>query len=129
MREVTEVGLDYRARTNDGRQSLPLATVDPGDYAALAGRTDLGAFPAGELRRPDGAAGGAEDAVLPALASPAVAERFGGDFFRVRLADGSTATLRIALVRDAPRPCPATTSSSWTGPGCRPGRSGRTYRC
>ncbi len=100
VREVTEVGLDYRARTNDGRQSLPLATVDPGDYAALAGRTDLGAFPAGELRRPDGAAGGAEDAVLPALASPAVAERFGGDSFRVRLADGSTATLRIALVRD-----------------------------
>ncbi|MFI1754439.1 FtsX-like permease family protein [Streptomyces sp. NPDC020571] len=100
VREVTEVGLDYQARTNDGRQSLPLATVDPGDYAALAGRTDLGAFPAGELRRPDGAEGGSEDAVLPALASPTVAERFGNDTFQVRLADGSVATLRIVLVRD-----------------------------
>ncbi|MFJ8807936.1 FtsX-like permease family protein [Streptomyces sp. NPDC102490] len=100
VREVTEVGLDHQARTNDGRQSLPLATVDPGDYAALAGRTDLGAFPAGELRRPDGAEGGSEDAVLPALASPTVAERFGDDTFQVRLADGSAATLRIVLVRD-----------------------------
>ncbi|MGW4546108.1 FtsX-like permease family protein [Streptomyces violaceorubidus] len=100
VREVTEVGLDYRARTNDGRQSLPLAAVDPGEYAALAGRTDLGAFPAGELRRPGGAEGGSEDAVLPALASPTVAERFGGDTFQLRLADGSVATLRIVLVRD-----------------------------
>ncbi|WP_078606424.1 FtsX-like permease family protein [Streptomyces violaceorubidus] len=100
VREVTEVGLDYRARTNDGRQSLPLAAVDPVEYAALAGRTDLGAFPAGELRRPGGAEGGSEDAVLPALASPTVAERFGNDAFQLRLADGSVATLRIVLVRD-----------------------------
>ncbi|MFF0680929.1 FtsX-like permease family protein [Streptomyces tendae] len=100
VRKVTEVGLDYRARTNDGRQALPLAAVDPGDYAALAGRTDLGAFPAGELRRPDDAEGGSEDAVLPALASPTVAERFGDAAFQVRLADGGDATLRIVVVRD-----------------------------
>ncbi|MFE0371099.1 FtsX-like permease family protein [Streptomyces tendae] len=100
VRKVTEVGLDYRARTNDGRQALPLAAVDPGDYAALAGRTDLGAFPAGELRRPDDAEGGLEDAVLPALASPTVAERFGDAAFQVRLADGGNATLRIVVVRD-----------------------------
>ncbi|MFF0696052.1 FtsX-like permease family protein [Streptomyces tendae] len=100
VRKVTEVGLDYQARTNDGRQALPLAAVDPGDYAALAGRTDLGAFPAGELRRPDGAEGGSEDAVLPALASPTVAERLGDGTFQVRLADGGHATLRIVVVRD-----------------------------
>ncbi|CAL9583331.1 hypothetical protein SUDANB150_05048 [Streptomyces sp. enrichment culture] len=100
VRKVTGVGLDYQARTNDGRQALPLAAVDPGDYAALAGRTGLGAFPAGELGRPDGAEGGSEDAVLPALASPAVAERFGDGTFQVRLADGGYATLRIVLVRD-----------------------------
>ncbi|MEU8732124.1 ABC transporter permease [Streptomyces tendae] len=100
VRKVTEVGLDYRARTADGRQSLPLAAVDPGDYAALAGRTRLGAFPAGELRRPDSSEDGAEDAVLPALASPTVAERFGDGAFQVRLADGGFATLRIVAVRD-----------------------------
>ncbi|MFD6190138.1 FtsX-like permease family protein [Streptomyces sp. NPDC060275] len=100
VREVTDVGVDYQARIQDGRQSLPLATVDPAGYAALAGRTGLGAFPAGELERPDGAEGGSEDAVLPALASPAVAERLGDGTFRVRLADGTSATLRIVLVRD-----------------------------
>ncbi|WP_282083309.1 FtsX-like permease family protein [Streptomyces tendae] len=100
VRRVTEVGLDYRARTADGRQALPLAAVDPGDYAALAGRTRLGAFPAGELRRPAGVEDGSEDAVLPALASPTVAERFGDGAFQVRLADGGFATLRIVVVRD-----------------------------
>lgn len=70
VREVTEVGIDYQAKIQNGRQSLPLATVDPAGYAALAGRTGLGAFPAGELGRPDGAEGGSEDAVRPALASP-----------------------------------------------------------
>ncbi|WP_406132390.1 FtsX-like permease family protein [Streptomyces anthocyanicus] len=100
VREVTEVGIDYQAKIQNGRQSLPLATVDPAGYAALAGRTGLGAFPAGELGRPDGAEGGSEDAVRPALASPAVAERLGTDTFHVRLADGTLATLRIMLVRD-----------------------------
>ncbi|WP_238697988.1 FtsX-like permease family protein [Streptomyces sp. E5N91] len=100
VREVTEVGIDYRAKIQNGRQSLPLATVDPAGYAALAGRTGLGAFPAGELGRPDGAEGGSGDAVRPALASPAVAERLGTDTFHVRLADGTLATLRIVLVRD-----------------------------
>ncbi|MFK4798032.1 FtsX-like permease family protein [Streptomyces sp. MPA0124] len=104
VREVTEAGVDWLARTPDGRQSLPLAGVDPGAYAALAGRTNLGAFPEGRLTRPDGAGSGSgsgsEEAVLPALASPAVAERFGDRAFRLRLADGNTATLRIVLVRD-----------------------------
>ncbi|QFX86391.1 FtsX-like permease family protein [Streptomyces sp. SYP-A7193] len=108
VREVTEVGVDHLAKTPDDGQSLPLAGVEPGAYAALAGRTGLGAFPAGRLTRPDGAGGGhggghgsgSGDAVLPALASPAVAERFGDRAFRLRLADGGVATLRIVLVRD-----------------------------
>ncbi|WP_328560530.1 FtsX-like permease family protein [Streptomyces coelicoflavus] len=104
VREVTEVGVDYLAKTPDDGQSLPLAGVEPGAYAALAGRTGLGAFPAGQLTRPDGAGGGSGHgsggAVLPALASPAVAERFGGRAFQLRLADGSVVTLRIVLVRD-----------------------------
>ncbi|GAA2568334.1 FtsX-like permease family protein [Streptomyces lienomycini] len=99
-REVTEVGIDYQAGTPNGRQSLPVAGVDPDAYAALAARTGLGAFPGGRLTRPDGAEGGSEDAVLPALASPAVAERFGDEPFGMRLADGSVATLRIVLVRE-----------------------------
>ncbi|MER6322317.1 FtsX-like permease family protein [Streptomyces coelicoflavus] len=100
VREVTEAGVDYLAKTPDDGQSLPLAGVTPGAYAALAGRTGLGAFPAGRLTRPDGAGGGSGNVVLPALASPAVAERFGDRAFRLRLADGGVATLRIVLVRD-----------------------------
>ncbi|MFJ6069440.1 FtsX-like permease family protein [Streptomyces sp. NPDC093065] len=100
VREVTEAGVDHLARTPDGRQSVPLAGVEPGAYAALAGRTGLGAFPAGRLTRSDGAGGGSGDAVLPALASPAVADRFGNGTFRLRLADGGVAALRIVLVRD-----------------------------
>ncbi|OWA09833.1 hypothetical protein B9W64_24275 [Streptomyces sp. CS159] len=100
VREVTEAGVDYLAKTPDDGQSLPLAGVAPGAYAALAGRTGLGAFPAGRLTRPDGAGGDSGNAVLPALASPAVAERFGDRAFRLRLADGGVATLRIVLVRD-----------------------------
>ncbi|EHN71865.1 hypothetical protein SMCF_8722, partial [Streptomyces coelicoflavus ZG0656] len=53
VREVTEAGVDYLAKTPDDGQSLPLAGVAPGAYAALAGRTGLGAFPAGRLTRPD----------------------------------------------------------------------------
>ncbi|NEB19519.1 ABC transporter permease, partial [Streptomyces coelicoflavus] len=39
VREVTEAGVDYLAKTPDDGQSLPLAGVTPGAYAALAGRT------------------------------------------------------------------------------------------
>ncbi|MFG3245279.1 FtsX-like permease family protein [Streptomyces sp. NPDC048187] len=99
-REVTEVGVDYQARTADGRQTLQLAGVDPDAYAALAARTDLGAFPGGRLARPDGVRGGTGDAGVPALASAAVAERFGDRPFKLRLADGGTVTVRIVLVRD-----------------------------
>ncbi|MEV5804816.1 FtsX-like permease family protein [Streptomyces parvulus] len=94
VREVVEVGLAYQAKGPDGRQTLPLAGVDPAVYAGLAARTGLGAFEADGLRR------GGSGRPLPALASPAVAERFGTGPFRTRLEDGTSVTVRIALVRD-----------------------------
>lgn len=95
VREFTEVSIAYQAKTSDGRQSLPVAGVDPGAYAALAARTGLGQFPEDELTR----RGGAKDP-LPALASPTVAERFGTAPFPVRMEDGTSVTVRITVVRD-----------------------------
>ncbi|MDT0612802.1 FtsX-like permease family protein [Streptomyces lancefieldiae] len=95
VREVTEVGLAYQAKTEDGRETLPLAGVDPATYAALAARTGMGAFPADDLKRRGGPA-----EPLRALVSPAVAERFGTEPFPMRLEDGTSVTLRAALVRD-----------------------------
>ncbi|MFI5853582.1 FtsX-like permease family protein [Streptomyces parvulus] len=96
VREVVEVGLTYQAKGPDGRQTLPVAGVDPAAYAGLAARTGLGAFDADALGRHGGSG-----QPLPALASPAVAERFGTGPFRTRLEDGTSVTVRIALVRDA----------------------------
>ncbi|MER6626856.1 FtsX-like permease family protein [Streptomyces sp. NPDC000987] len=93
VRGLAQVSLAYQAKPADGRQSVPLAGVDPRTYAGLADRTRLGAFDAGRLRRPAG--GGA----LPALASPQVARTYGTRPFPVRLEDGSTVTVRVALVR------------------------------
>ncbi|WP_395570745.1 FtsX-like permease family protein [Streptomyces sp. BK79] len=95
VRALTEVSVAYQAQAAEGRRSLPVAGVRPGAYAALAARTGLGEFPEGELVR----RGGARDP-LPALASPAVAERFGTGPFPVRMEDGTFVTLRIVLVRD-----------------------------
>lgn len=95
VRGLAEVALAYQTKAEDGRRTLPLAGVDPAAYAALAERTGLGAFGAGELKR----RGGPEEP-LRALASPAVAERFGTRPFAVRLEDGTSVTLRVALVRD-----------------------------
>jgi putative ABC transport system permease protein len=36
VRGLTEVSIAYQAKTADGRQSLPVAGVDPDAYAALA---------------------------------------------------------------------------------------------
>ncbi|MFD5447405.1 FtsX-like permease family protein [Streptomyces sp. NPDC127100] len=91
---LTGVSITYEARTSNGRQTLPVAGVDPAAYAKLAARTDLGAFDAGDLRQPEG------EEVLRALASPAVAERFGDEPFLARMEDGTAVTLRISLVRD-----------------------------
>ncbi|GAT84262.1 hypothetical protein STXM2123_4963 [Streptomyces sp. F-3] len=95
VQEVTEVSLDHQAEAGDDLARVSLAGVDPAGYAALAGRTGLGAFPGERLRRPADAR-----APLPALASPSVADRHGTRPFPVRLDDGTTVTVRIALVRD-----------------------------
>ncbi|MFD7402519.1 FtsX-like permease family protein [Streptomyces sp. NPDC059866] len=95
VRGLAETSIAYQAKPHGDPQSVPLAGVDPDDYAALARRTSLGAFDEGELRR-----SGHTRAPLPALASPAVAETYGTRPFPVRLADGSTVTVRIDLVRD-----------------------------
>ncbi|MYR45015.1 FtsX-like permease family protein, partial [Streptomyces sp. SID5910] len=92
---LTGVSISYEARTSNGRQTLPVAGVDPAAYAKLATRTDLGAFDAAELKQPAG-----EDEPLRALASPAVAERFGTEPFRARMEDGTAVMLRVSLVRD-----------------------------
>lgn len=91
---VTAVSIIYQAKPNDETESVRLVGVNPGDYAKLTTRTGLGAFAAGELRRPSA------DGALPAVASPAVAARFGDRTLPVRLEDGSTVAVRVAAVRD-----------------------------
>ncbi|MEZ3181470.1 ABC transporter permease [Streptomyces pimonensis] len=93
VRDVTAVSVTHEGRPADGGPTVPVAGVDPAGYAALSRRTDIGAFD------PDGLkASGA--GVLPALASPEVADRHGGRPFPVRLDDGSRFTVRIVAVRE-----------------------------
>ena len=119
VRGLTEVAIDYQAKPDDGPAPVPLVGADPGDYAALAAGTGLGAFEAGELEAGgESTAGGtlgsggeseaggesrrpaSTGVPLPALASPAAARTYGTRTFPVRLADGSSITVRIALVRE-----------------------------
>ncbi|WP_228916631.1 ABC transporter permease [Streptomyces sp. DH20] len=90
VEDVTPVKVSYNALVGNTRVSL--AGVEPDAYAALSGRLDAGAFDADALK----AAG--EDAV-PALGSPALAERFGDAPFPVILEDGDSFTARIVAVR------------------------------
>ncbi|MGI3230076.1 FtsX-like permease family protein [Streptomyces sp. GTA36] len=117
VREVTPLSIAYEAKPGAGVESVPLAGVDPEGYARLADRTGLGAFPAGELKASpaapaDGAskpgADGSAKAPLPALASSAVADRYGTHPFSLRLSDGSDVTVRITLVRDLTPALPGT---------------------
>jgi putative ABC transport system permease protein len=130
VREVTPLSIAYEAKPGAGVESVPLAGVDPEGYARLAGRTGLGAFPADELKAspaggtaksgtgspsPSGADGsakaggsGSAKAPLPALASSAVADRYGTHPFSLRLSDGSDVTVRITLVRDLTPALPGT---------------------
>ncbi|MFG2480979.1 FtsX-like permease family protein [Streptomyces fagopyri] len=98
VRDVAAVSVDYRARPNDGRQTVPVVGVDPGDYAGLTRRTGLGAFPEAVLKKGHGdlRAG----AVLPAVASPGVAHTYGSAPFPIDMVDGSSVTVRITAVRD-----------------------------
>ncbi|MBA8978303.1 putative ABC transport system permease protein [Streptomyces aureorectus] len=102
VRDVTAVSVDSSAHPQDGRPTVPLAGVDPAGYAALARHTGIGTFDADVLAVPGDttAPGGSAAAPLPALASPAVAERYGTRPFPVRLGDGSHVTVRIVGARE-----------------------------
>ncbi|GGQ09490.1 membrane protein [Streptomyces pseudogriseolus] len=90
VEDVTPVKVSYTALAGNVRVSL--AGVEPDPYAELSGRMDDGAFDADTLR----ASG--KDAV-PALGSPALAERLGDDPFPVIMEDGDSFTARIVAVR------------------------------
>ncbi|MFI1508796.1 FtsX-like permease family protein [Streptomyces sp. NPDC020597] len=98
VRDTAAVSIAYGAKPNGGRRSVPLVGVDPTGYAELTRRTGLGAFSAGDLKRRPGEPGGG--AALPAVASPRVADAHGSSPFPVTLEDGSSVTVRVALVRD-----------------------------
>lgn len=98
VRDVAPVSIAYRAKPNDGPRAVPVVGVDPGGYARLTRRTGLGAFSAEVLDKGRGASGAG--AVLPAVASPRVAEAHGSSPFPVALEDGGSVTVRIVLVRD-----------------------------
>ncbi|MFJ6566104.1 FtsX-like permease family protein [Streptomyces sp. NPDC091292] len=112
VREVTRAEIDSNAQPVKSDAKLPLVTVDAAAYAGLAGRMDLGGFPGGLLTAgAEGTAGaaGAADAgrgsgqagagdIVPAVASPATAERLGTEPFAL-LAGGKEITVRIVAQR------------------------------
>ncbi|MEU1461581.1 ABC transporter permease [Streptomyces sp. NPDC005727] len=101
VRGVTAAAITYEATPTDGVATVPLVGVDPPAYAGLTARTGLGAITAKQLKGPD-------RHQLPAIASPAVARDHGiRQPFSVRLADGSTVTVRITAVRDRTPAAPA----------------------
>ncbi|WP_399071854.1 FtsX-like permease family protein [Streptomyces stackebrandtii] len=71
--------------------SAPLVGVEPGSYARLADRTDFGPFPA-KLLASTGRGGkdtvADTERVLPAIASPAIAERLGSEPLEIVAAAG-----------------------------------------
>ncbi|WP_405834305.1 FtsX-like permease family protein [Streptomyces sp. NBC_01176] len=98
VRDVAAVSVAYQAKPNDGRRTVPVVGVDPGGYAELTRRTGLGAFSEEALEK--GRGGPGAGAVLPAVASPSVADTYGSAPFPVRMEDGSRVTVRIVTVRD-----------------------------
>ncbi|MFJ5266195.1 FtsX-like permease family protein [Streptomyces sp. NPDC088387] len=96
VRSTSVLSVDYQAHPNAGRQSVPFVGADVSSYAALATHTGLGGFGADELRRPT-----SDRDPLPALASRVTADTYGTRPFPVRLGDGTTVTVRIALVRES----------------------------
>lgn len=85
VEDVAAVRIEYGtplAASRDVRSDTERATllgVDPGSYARLARGTGLPAFPAAALK-----GAGERGGVLPAVASPALAERLGDRPFTVR---------------------------------------------
>ncbi|WP_128802892.1 MULTISPECIES: FtsX-like permease family protein [unclassified Streptomyces] len=94
VRALTAVSISYRAMPTDLTRTVPLAGVNPAQYAQLTARTGIGAFDAHDLT------GGGHGDALPALASRTTAKTYGTRPFPVRLEDGTTITVRITAVRD-----------------------------
>ncbi|MGW0940218.1 FtsX-like permease family protein [Streptomyces sp. NPDC002666] len=89
--DVAPVHREFDLDLRDGRlDRVTLLAVDPDSYARLAGRTGFGPFRAAELRKSSG--------VLPALASPAVAERLRGRTTEIGPA-GAPFSVRVDMVR------------------------------
>ncbi|KOX23387.1 membrane protein [Streptomyces sp. NRRL F-6491] len=100
-----EYGVDLPSHegTTARAMSAPLVGVDPASYTRLAKRTGFGAFPA-ELLASTGKGGEGAVAdtgrVLPAIASPSVAERLGREPMEVVAAAG-TFKVKVVGVRPA----------------------------
>ncbi|MFF5971917.1 FtsX-like permease family protein [Streptomyces sp. NPDC012769] len=93
---------DHKGAVDNG-MGAPLVGVEPVSYARLAARTGFGPFPA-DLLRSTGTGGpahtGDTDRVLPAIASPRVAERLGRAPIEITAAAGRF-HVRVVAVRDA----------------------------
>ncbi|MFF8836690.1 FtsX-like permease family protein [Streptomyces sp. NPDC015130] len=97
VRDLAPVQIEYGVSlpsyqgTSASPMSAPLVGVEPGSYTRLADRTDFGPFPA-KLLASTGRGGkdavADTDRVLPAIASPAVAERLGSEPLEVVAAAG-----------------------------------------
>ncbi|CAM5726778.1 Membrane protein OS=Streptomyces fumanus OX=67302 GN=GCM10018772_04530 PE=4 SV=1 [Streptomyces fumanus] len=95
VRDLTAVSLAYQSVPQDGAGTLPGGRRGPRRL-----RGPRRPYRPGRLSPDDLARDRADGAVLPALASPAVAERFGtARPFALRLEDGSSVTVRVVLVR------------------------------
>ncbi|MFD9193824.1 FtsX-like permease family protein [Streptomyces phaeochromogenes] len=82
-------------------------SAKPGDSGPSRSSADGSAKPGTEDSAESGGSGSAK-APLPALASSAVADRYGTSPFSLRLSDGSDVTVRITLVRDLTPALPGT---------------------
>lgn len=124
VREAVPVSVAYRAQARRGSgtagETAALVGVEPGPYGQLSRELGLGGFPARTLRAAgpgggssnnnsnnnnsnnngSGSGSGSGKTVVPAIASPALADRFGTAPFSVQLEDDSKVTMRITAVRD-----------------------------
>ncbi|MFD9036258.1 FtsX-like permease family protein [Streptomyces sp. NPDC059567] len=106
VRDVAAVQIEYglllpagTGRTQEAR-SAALVGVEPESYTRLARQTGFGPFPAGLLKSTGTGGRIDHDRILPAIASPAVAARLGGEPQSVTAAAGEF-KVRIMAVRAA----------------------------